>query len=61
ARMTVAAEQALLADHFDRPETADRARLLERAQVYVKRSFIRPEALAALNERVDEAPKVATV
>ncbi|MBC7174149.1 MAG: TetR/AcrR family transcriptional regulator, partial [Polyangiaceae bacterium] len=42
ARMTVAAEQALLADYFDRPETADRARLLERAQLYVKRSFIRP-------------------
>lgn len=48
ARLAVGMQQVLLADYLERPESTDRAELIEQAETYVKRAFIRPEALAAL-------------
>ncbi len=49
ARLTIAMQQVMLADFLERPDSTDRASLLEQAQTYVKRAFIRPEALEQLD------------
>jgi AcrR family transcriptional regulator len=55
ARLTIAMQQVMLADHLERPDATDRDGLLEQAQIYVKRAFVRPEALASIDVRDGEA------
>ncbi len=54
ARLILAVQQVVLADYLERPEGGDRAVLLDRLETYLKRSFVRPEALAALEARAAE-------
>jgi AcrR family transcriptional regulator len=54
ARLTLATQQVVLADYLERPDGGDRAALLDRLETYLKRSFVRPEALAALEARAAE-------
>ncbi len=60
ARLTIAVQQVMLADYLERPDGTDRARLLDQALTYVKRAFVRPEALAALEAQTEE-PRAATL
>lgn len=54
ARLLVAAHQVMLADYLERPEVADREKLLERIETYVKRAFVKPEALVSLEARASQ-------
>jgi hypothetical protein len=54
ARLILAVQQVVLADYLERPEGGDRAVLLDRLETYLKRSFVRPEALAARVARAAE-------
>jgi AcrR family transcriptional regulator len=60
ARLALAMQQVVLADHLERPEGGDRARLLDRFETYVKRAFVRPEALEALEARTTERMTAAS-
>ena len=60
ARLTIATQQVLLADHLERPDGGDREKLLDRLETYVKRTFVKPTAVAELETRADARATAAT-
>jgi AcrR family transcriptional regulator len=60
ARLTIATQQVLLADHLERSDGGDREKLLDRLETYVKRTFVRPTAVAELETRASARATAAT-